>query len=133
MATTKSMDTVGPNMEVIDAIVSKVEKEGEEVDPAALMLANLALVEFDESAMHHHGGYGYTNKCLKLLFILLPQYKASKLSFICGETVTTSTTPAMTTSATAAGCGQTGASCTSGADCCSGSKYQYSTLTHIVH
>ena len=32
---TESMDTVGPNMEVIDAIVSKVEKEGEEVDPAA--------------------------------------------------------------------------------------------------
>ena len=113
---TESMDTVGPNMEVINAIVSKVEKEGEEVDPADVMLANLALVEFDESAMHHHGGYGYTNKCLKLLFILLPQYKASKLSFICGETVTTSTT---------AGCGQAQASCTSGApeDCCSGSKY----------
>ena len=29
------------------------------------------------------------DNCLKLLFILLPQYKASKLSFICGETVTT--------------------------------------------
>ena len=111
---TESMDTVGPNMEVIDAIVSKVEKEGEEVDPAALMLANLALVEFDESAMHHHGGYGYTNKCLKLLFILLPQYKASKLSFICGETVTTSTTAA---------CGQSGATCNSISDCCSQSKY----------
>ena len=97
---TESMDTVGPNMEVIDAIVSKVEKEGEEVDPAALMLANLALVEFDESAMHHHGGYGYTNKCLKLLFILLPDYKASKLSFICGETVTTSTMPATTSTRT---------------------------------
>ena len=117
---TESMDTVGPNMEVIDAIVSKVEKEGEEVDPAALMLANLALVEFDESAMHHHGGYNYSEKCLKLLFILLPDYKASKLSFICGETITTSstaasstttramttstTTAAMTTSTTTAGC-----------------------------
>jgi len=113
---TESMDTVGPNMEVIDAIVSKVEKEGEEVDPAALMLANLALVEFDESAMHHHGGYNYSEKCLKLLFILLPQYKASKLSFICGETVTTSTT---------AGCtlGQAGAVCNNGLDCCSGGKY----------
>ena len=65
------------------------------------MLANLALlVELNESAMHH-GGYKYSEKCLKLLFILLPDYKASKLSFICGETVTTSTTPAMTTSTTA--------------------------------
>ena len=114
MATTVSMDTVGPNMEVINAIVSKVEELGEVIDPADVMLANLALVEFDESAMHHHGGYGYTNKCLKLLFILLPQYKASKLSFICGETVTTSTTAA---------CGQSGATCNSISDCCSQSKY----------
>ena len=50
---TESMDTVGPNMEVINAIVSKVEKAGEEVDPADVMLANLALVEFDESPMHY--------------------------------------------------------------------------------
>ena len=87
---TESMDTFRPNtnMEVIDAIVSNVEKEGEVVDPTNVMLANLALVEFDESAMHHHGGYDYTDtdKCLKLLFILLPDHKASKLSFICGET-----------------------------------------------
>ena len=121
---TESVDTVGPNMEVINAIVSKVEKEGEEVDPADVMLANLALVEFGESAMHHHGGYNYSEKCLKLLFIILPEYKAKKLSFICGETVTTSTTPAVTTSTTAA-CGQIGEGCTaSGAQCCPGlSKY----------
>ena len=126
MATTESIDKIGSSMEVIDAIVSKVEKEGEEVDPADVMLANLALVEFDESTMHHHGGYGYTNKCLKLLFILLPQYKASKLSFICGETVTTSTTTV--------GCtlGQIGDGCGSGSQCCSGCKYD-STHNHIVH
>ena len=60
---TESMDTFRPNtnMEVIDAIVSNVEKEGEVVDPTNVMLANLALVEFDESAMHHHGGYDYTD------------------------------------------------------------------------
>ena len=124
---TESMDTVGPNMEVIDAIVSKVEKEGEEVDPAALMLANLALVEFDESAMHHHGGYNYSETCLKLLFILLPDYKASKLSFICGETVTTSTT---------AGCtlGQTNVDgCISNDECCSNCKYIILLPHHIVH
>ena len=110
-------------MEVIDAIVSKVEKEGEEVDPAALMLANLALVEFDESAMHHHGGYNYSEKCLKLLFILLPDYKASALSFICGETVTTSTTTS--------GC--LGQSCTLQDDCCTGCKYIILLTHHIVH
>ena len=126
---TESMDTVGPNMEVIDAIVSKVEKEGEEVDPAALMLANLALVEFDESAMHHHGGYNYSEKCLKLLFILLPDYKASKLSFICGETVTTSTT--------AGRCIRGGSPCSapdsSSAQCCSNCKYIILLPHHIVH
>ena len=144
MATTVSMDTVGPNMEVINAIVSKVEELGEVMDPADVMLANLALVEFDESAMHHHGGYGYTNKCLKLLFILLPQYKASKLSFICGETVTTSTTPASSTAvsstvvgSTTPGCVANGGACDE-PDCsspsvCCGCKYQYSTLTHTVH
>ena len=109
-------------MEVINAIVSKVEELGEVIDPADVMLANLALVEFDESAMHHHGGYGYTNKCLKLLFILLPDHKASKLSFICGETVTTSTTTS--------GC--LGKSCTSGADCSCGCKYII-LLTHHLY
>ena len=127
MATTVSMDTVGPNMEVINAIVSKVEELGEVIDPADVMLANLALVEFDESAMHH-GGYNYSSeKCLHLLFILLPQYKASALSFICGETVTTSTT---------AGCGEEGDRCGSNSDCCSNSdlcKYIILLTHHIVH
>ena len=123
---TESMDTVGPNMEVINAIVSKVEMEGEEVDPSALMLANLALVEFDESAMHHHGhgGYNYSEVCLKLLFILLPDYKASKLSFICGETVTTSTTAA---------CVQEFDDCSDSADCCDNGKYIILLTHHIVH
>ena len=151
---TESMDTVGPNMEVINAIVSKVEKEGEEVDPAALMLANLALVEFDESAMHHHGGYEYTDKCLKLLFILLPDYKASKLSFICGEETapnpsptpsptsqptsqpTPTPTPGPTPSPTACinpGGSAPGADCTSSAQCCSNGKYIILLTHHIVH
>jgi len=133
MATTESIDKIGSSMEVINAIVSKVEKEGEEVDPAALMLANLALVEFDESAMHHHDDeYNFTKKCLKLLFIILPEYKAKKLSFICGETVTTSTTPAMTTSTTA-GCVANGADCSSGSDCCTGGKYIILLTHHVVH
>ena len=87
---TGSVDTV----EIIDDIVSKVETEGYEIDPTDILLAEQALVVFEESAMLHHGGsYYYTKKCLKLLSILLPEYKASKISFICGEeTVTTSTT-----------------------------------------
>ena len=109
MATTESTDNIGVgynnNMAVVDAIVSKLEEEGETVDPMLAELLVLAAVdEYEESAMHHHGGYDYSDKCLKLLFILLPQYKASKLSFICGETITTSTTPATTT----AGCGELG-------------------------
>ena len=111
---TESVDTVGPNMEVINAIVSNLEELGEVVDPTNVVLAELTAVKFDESPMHYrHGGYD-TEMCLKLLFIILPQYKASKLSFICGETVTTSTTAA---------CGQSGATCNSISDCCSQSKY----------
>ena len=129
---TESMDTVGPNMEVINAIVSNLEELGEVVDPTNVVLAELTAVKFDESPMHYrHGGYD-TEMCLKLLFIILPQYKASKLSFICGETVTTSTTPAMTTSTTA-GCALAGAFCVSGVDCCSLSKYIILLTHHIVH
>ena len=119
MATTESTDNIG------DAIVSKLEEEGETVDPMLAELLVLAAVdEYEESAMHHHGDeYNFTKKCLRLLFIILPEYKASKLSFICGETVTvtTSTTPAMTTSTTA-GCVNPGDECTSDDECCNGSK-----------
>ena len=128
MATTESTDNIGVgynnNMAVVDAIVSKLEEEGETVDPMLAELLVLAAVdEYEESAMHHHDDeYNFTKKCLKLLFIILPEYKAKKLSFICGETVTTSTTPAMTTSTTA-GCIPSGSDCSSApADCCSGSS-----------
>jgi len=140
MATTESTDNIGVgynnNMEVVDAIVSKLEEEGETVDPMLAELLVLAAVdEYEESAMHHHDDeYNFTKKCLKLLFIILPEYKAKKLSFICGETVTTSTTPAMTTSTTTAAClPNDDPTCTSNEQCCSNCKYQYSTHTQIVH
>ena len=83
MATEQSIDEIVSNMESIDAIVSKLEEEGEAVDAAALMLA-LAALEVDESPVHFGYGDFPTEKCLKLLFFLLPDDKASKLSFICG-------------------------------------------------
>ena len=126
----ESIDKLGPNMEVIGTIVSKLEKEGESVDPAALMLA-LSAVEYDESPMHHYGDYDFTEECVKLLFIILPDDKASKLSFICGETSTSSTT-------TTAACIAEGAFCGGlGIPCCAG-MYNYSytlyclTLTNNV-
>ena len=127
MATTESTDNIGigynNHMEVVDAIVSKLEEEGETVDPMLAELLVLAAVdEYEESAMHRDDEYNFTKKCLRLLFIILPEYKAKKLSFICGETVTTSTTPAMTTSTTA-GCRELGAECTANDQCCSGGKY----------
>ena len=60
MATTESTDNIGVgynnNMAVVDAIVSKLEEEGETVDPMLAELLVLAAVdEYKESAMHHHG------------------------------------------------------------------------------
>ena len=79
-------------MEVVDAIVSKLEEEGETVDPKlAELLVFAAVDEYKESAMHHDDEYDFTEKCLQLLFIILPEYKASKVSFICGESKVTTT------------------------------------------
>ena len=77
-----------PIEQFIDAIVSNLDEKEDETE---LMLA-LASLEGDESM---HWGYEHisTEKCLKLLFILLPEYKASKLSSICGETITPQPTP----------------------------------------
>ena len=136
MATTESTDNIGAgykyNMVVVDAIVSKLEEEGETVDPMLAELLVLAAVdEYEESAMHHHDDeYNFTKKCLKLLFIILPEYKASKLSFICGETVTTSTTPAMTTSTTA-GCIQSGSVCSAADTCCDVGMYAQTMYTFL--
>jgi len=118
-----SMSMVTEYMD-IDAIVSKVEKEGEVIDPTNVMLAELAITEYDKSPLHHHGGYEFdTEKCLRLLFILLPDYKASKLSFICGET-TPNPTPNPTTEPTAKPtCLKLEAECTSSLQCCTGCKY----------
>ena len=96
MATTESTDNIGVgynnNMEVVDAIVSKLEEEGETADPMLAELLVLAAVdEYEESAMHHDDEYDFTEKCLRLLFIILPEYKASKVSFICGESKVTTT------------------------------------------
>ena len=140
MATTESTDNIGVgykynnNMAVVDAIVSKLEEEGETVDPMLAELLVLAAVdEYEESAVHHHDDeYNFTKKCLRLLFIILPEYKASKLSFICGETVTTSTTPAMTTSTTVS-CLPDGTPCNSSFECCDGGKYIILLTHHIVH
>ena len=139
---TESVDTVGPNMEVINAIVSNLEELGEVVDPTNVVLAELTAVKFDESPMHYrHGGYD-TEMCLKLLFIILPQYKASKLSFICGETVTSgepsgapsiSGKPSASSIPSTAGCGLTGAGCNSPSECCSNGKYIILLPHHIVH
>ena len=101
------------------------------VDP--VMLAEAALVEFDESAMHHHGGYDYTDKCLKLLFILLPDHKASKLSFICGEETAPEPTPEPTTpEPTPCNLTPPGRSCLSPANCCSNSKYTIYSYPHCT-
>ena len=121
-------------MEVVDAIVSKLEEEGETVDPMLAELLVLAAVdEYEESAVHRDDEYNFTKKCLRLLFIILPEYKASKLSFICGETVTTSTTPAMTTSTTAACIVENDLGCSTNADCCNPGKsaVPFYSLTHI--
>ena len=131
MATTESTDNIGigykynNNMEVVDAIASKLEEEGETVDPklAEFLVLAAAVDEYEESAMHHDDEYDYTEKCLNLLFILLPDYKAKKLSFICGETVTTSTTTA--------GCIGTGNACSAGDTCCEQGMY-YSTRAHCT-
>ena len=144
MATTESIDNVGHTMEVVNDIVSKLVEEGETIDPVLAELLVLAAVDEDEeSPMHHHDdddGYDDPEKCLQLLFIILPEYKAKKLSFICGETgtVTTSTTPAMTTSTTASstttsGCIEKGDPCSDSAQCCIAGKYIILLTHHIVH
>ena len=122
----ESIDKIGSNnMEVIGTIVSNLEEEGETVDPklAEFLVLAAAVDEYEESAMHHDDEYDYTEKCLNLLFILLPDYKAKKLSFICGETVTTSTTTA--------GCIGTGNACSAGDTCCEQGMY-YSTRAHCT-
>ena len=107
MLQSSSMSMATEPMVVVDDIVSNLEKLGQMVDPTNVMLAT-----FDESAMHHDGGYDYSEKCLKLLFILHPEHKASKLLFICGEMG-------------AGGCtlGQPGESCSDDDQCCSNCKY----------
>jgi len=132
MATTESIDNVGHTMEVVNDIVSKLEEEGETVDPMLAELLVLAAVdEYEESAVHHHDDeYNFTKKCLRLLFIILPEYKAKKLSFICGETITTSTTQAMTTSTTAA-CVSGNGPCSPGDTCCSVGMYAPTMYTFL--
>ena len=129
----ESIDKIGSNnMEVIGTIVSKLEEEGETVDPMLAELLVLAAVdEYEESAVHHHDDeYNFTKKCLRLLFIILPEYKAKKLSFICGETITTSTTQAMTTSTTAA-CVSGNGPCSPGDTCCSVGMYAPTMYTFL--
>ena len=58
--------------------------------------SNLRMLTQESPPMHHHVEEDFTEKCLELLFIILPDYKASKLSFICGET----TSPPASTSTT---------------------------------
>ena len=90
-------------MDVVDTVVAKLKEQGETLDP--VMLAQLPAVEaleLEESPTHYYDEHDFTDKCLKLLFIILPDYKASKLSFICGESVvsTSSSTAASTTTTT---------------------------------
>ena len=97
---------VAGKMDVVDTVVAKLKEQGESVDP--VMLAQLpaveAALELEESPMHYYDEHDFTEKCLKLLFIVLPDYKASKLSFICGERSTTTTTTTTTTTSTTTTC-----------------------------